>query len=246
MRIRLLAVLAGLGSLAFPMAARAQRSWSTAAKLDLPGGLPMQVVACPSATQCTTVDDARDAMTFNPHIPGVSPTVRVPGTGSVVAIACGSPGECTAVLAGAGSSAGRAVTFDPITGAQLAPAIALASFGEIACSSATQCTVVDANDGEETTFDPGLAPRRRHRSPVSAWSQSSVHRRASAPRWTTTSTRSPSTRGLPARGCVSISRASSLKESRAPARRNARWPPMARTQVVGGRSRSIRGPHNIR
>lgn len=136
---------------------RGALAWSAARKLNLPGTLPMLTVACPSATQCTTVDSARDAITFDPRRSGVSTTIPVPGSGvgvGVVSLACPTAGQCTAVEVGGSPYAGHAVTFDPATGVELGPAVALPGYGQVACPSATQCTVADEIGRDVVTFEP--------------------------------------------------------------------------------------------
>ncbi|MDQ6745312.1 MAG: hypothetical protein M3Z27_04755 [Actinomycetota bacterium] len=77
-------------------------------------GFDDALVACPSRNQCTAIVSAGgfgDAATFNPakrrpHV--TTPTVEA--SGNVIALACPSPVQCTAVDGNA-----EAVTFNPPT-----------------------------------------------------------------------------------------------------------------------------------
>ncbi len=85
--------------------------------------------------------------------------------GYLVAVACPTPTQCTAVD---GQGSGAQATFDPLAPRAPAPAVIDdANLADVACPSATQCTAVDLGstaDGgaSEVTFDPGstAAPRK--------------------------------------------------------------------------------------
>jgi hypothetical protein len=98
------------------------------------------------------VDDAGREITFNPESPsGATPAV-IDARHSLVAVACPSSAQCSAV-----DDRGAEVTFDPVaSGAPVAHAIDQFAAVAVACPTTTQCTAVDASGGE-VTFNP-LAP----------------------------------------------------------------------------------------
>jgi hypothetical protein len=107
-------------------------------------------VACPSATQCTLVDNSGREVTFDPANPG-APTPYVLDSGQVyIAVVCPATDECVAV-----ANNGREVTFDPTapSGAAAPRSLAATSTRGVACPTATQCTAIDGT-GHELTFDP--------------------------------------------------------------------------------------------
>ena len=107
-------------------------------------------IACPSAAQCTAVDDAGDEVTFDPGSSRAPTRVRIdPGT-FAYAVACPTTTQCTAT-----DGEGDETTFDP-----LAPGRPSAvrvdpdpDVTAITCPSTAQCTLV-GNEGEEISFDP--------------------------------------------------------------------------------------------
>jgi len=111
-------------------------------------GRSLSDVACPSASQCTAVDDSGRQVTFNPTAPG-TPTPTVVGGGSLTAVACPSVSQCTAV-----DNAGRQVTFNPTApGAPTPTTIDTGPLSGVTCPSASQCTAVD-DSGRQVTFNP--------------------------------------------------------------------------------------------
>src|ERR1700759_4837465 len=150
------AVLCGLALLALPAAAQASLSWSPARAVDPEAsGVALNRVACPSVTQCTTVDGQGHALTFNPQSPqGV--TTAIVSSNSLTGIACPSTTQCTVI-----DLNGQATTFNPQSSAGGSPteidpsAIPLS----LACPSTTQCTAVDLS-GQAVTFNP-LSPASR-------------------------------------------------------------------------------------
>jgi hypothetical protein len=106
-------------------------------------------LACPSVTQCTAVGHEGSETTFNPTAPRVGNPVLVDRNteysgathvASLVAVACPTRTECTAV-----EEKGGEVTFNPISPGK--PVRASLQYypqsGVVACRSATQCTVVE-------------------------------------------------------------------------------------------------------
>jgi hypothetical protein len=142
-----LTVFAGLAA-----AASASLSWSGPIRLDQTTGVSLAGVACPSASQCTAIDDAGQQVTFDPAAAATpTPTsIDITGDGYLEAVACPSASQCTAV-----DSAGQEVTFDPKAPGKPTPT--LIDSGNyllgVACPSVRQCTAADYN-GREVTFDP--------------------------------------------------------------------------------------------
>lgn len=139
----------------------------TLASAALAGGHDLASVACPSTTQCTAVDGyagsvyaGGDETTFNPLAPGSPGLVtiasgRPPGT-RLLDLACPSVSECVAEQEGVGfPGGGKALSFNPSSpGTPAATLTGLRGFQPIACSSPSQCTLVDAYDRTEVTIDP--------------------------------------------------------------------------------------------
>jgi hypothetical protein len=142
-----LTVFAGLAA-----AASVSLSWSGPIRLDQTTGVSLAGVACPSASQCTAIDDAGQQVTFDPAAAATpTPTsIDITGDGYLEAVACPSASQCTAV-----DSAGQEVTFDPKAPGKPTPT--LIDSGNyllgVACPSVRQCTAADYN-GREVTFDP--------------------------------------------------------------------------------------------
>jgi hypothetical protein len=68
----------------------------------------IRALACPSATECTAVDDGGFEVTFDPATKQPGSPVQLSAGGNLDAIACPSPSECVAVGAG-----GAERDFDP-------------------------------------------------------------------------------------------------------------------------------------
>jgi hypothetical protein len=133
----------------FVSAAAASMTWATPATVDR--GTPLAGVACPSATQCTAVDDNGQELTFNPATPGGSPLQKVDSSGfSMTGIACPSATQCTAI-----DSGGDEVTFNPNDpGTPTAySAGGVYSLQSVACPTTTQCTVL-GYDADIFSFNP--------------------------------------------------------------------------------------------
>ncbi|HEX4344378.1 MAG TPA: hypothetical protein VHZ31_02335 [Solirubrobacteraceae bacterium] len=116
-------------------------------------------MACPSATQCTAIDehDGGREITFNPTAVGApSPAVVAPEE-ILLDIACPSTSQCTAI-----DWSGEEVTFDPTSPAAVKlKDISNAGLRSVSCPSSTQCTAVEGGDlgdlGDATrefTFNP--------------------------------------------------------------------------------------------
>jgi hypothetical protein len=104
---------------------------------------------CPSAHQCTAVDNNGGELTFDPTNPS-GPSNSGLHSGWLGSVACTSTTQCTAVGTG-----GAEVTFDPTSVGSPTPSTvdenrALAA---VACPGTTQCTAVD-DSGSEVTFNP--------------------------------------------------------------------------------------------
>ena len=139
-------------------------SWSAPATID--PGANLLSVACPSATQCTAVDDSGREVTFNPSSPGtlISGPVAIdpffpggtPDAASAGILACPSTTQCTAVDINGGVG-----TFNPRSpGSPVSGEVTSGGNVGVACPSATQCTEVndgtftDTEGAGATTFDP--------------------------------------------------------------------------------------------
>jgi hypothetical protein len=158
-------ILGGLGAIA-----RVFNPQSTAAGTeafsDGSSTTPSVGVACPSATQCTAVDQNGE-ITFNPQDPGMPTPVSL---GSApVAVACPGTTQCTAI-----DDKGAEATFNPQ--APGSPAMknvdSDAGTTAVACPSLTQCTIVDSSGGV-ATFDP-QAPSAVTATPIDTVSYSDV------------------------------------------------------------------------
>jgi hypothetical protein len=138
----------------------------TATPIGMGVGFGVSFVTCPSASQCTALDLVGQQLTFPPYHEHAHPrvTARI-DNGILVAIACPSVLQCTAVL----EPGTQEVTFNPaaalLPGAPARPSYTpTANIGTgqtgpvlIACPSVRQCTVVD-NLGHEETFNPTSPP----------------------------------------------------------------------------------------
>jgi hypothetical protein len=116
----------------------------------------MSAVSCPSADQCTAVEDVNE-LTFNPTT-GTSGGASVDPLGNMSSVSCPSTSQCTAV-----DAQGAAVTFDPATGTPTGQGAVFvdqnssdAVLLSVSCSSTGQCTAVD-RAGNEVTFNPRTA-----------------------------------------------------------------------------------------
>ena len=54
-------------------------------------------VACPSATQCTAIDNTGHQVTFDPASPGTPTPTTIDGGNLLIGVACPSATQCTAV-----------------------------------------------------------------------------------------------------------------------------------------------------
>jgi hypothetical protein len=126
--------------------------WASRASADI-----LQAVACPSAGQCTAVDDSGHQVTFSLVSPALSTPRTIDAHGGLDDVACPALRQCTAV-----SATGTQVTFNPASAHTRQPVtIDLNSSPDaIACPMPTQCTEVD-NDGAEVTFNPASPGHHR-------------------------------------------------------------------------------------
>jgi hypothetical protein len=114
---------------------------------------PLLALACPSATQCTAVDDDQYEVTFNPQAAstGSYALLGTPAGTSITGVACPSVTQCTAV-----DGTGEAATFNPQSPGRITPVTVLPSAAvSVSCPTASSCTAVDAT-GTRATFDPLL------------------------------------------------------------------------------------------
>jgi hypothetical protein len=120
-------------------------------------------IACPSAGQCTIVDNYGRELTFDPTSPGTPNAIvadytvadlvgSYPGSYYMVGVSCASTSQCSAI-----DNVGGEVTFDPSAPSTdvLNPVFVDGSHSDLtglACSS-DLCTAVDSL-GNEMTFNP--------------------------------------------------------------------------------------------
>jgi hypothetical protein len=121
-------------------------------------------VSCPTATECTAVDQGAFKTTFNPQTgrPNAAGTSVIDNGQSLQAVSCPIVGQCTAV-----DTHGVEVTFDPAGGSEgvnpTSPNVIDQRTDNLLvavdCTSQHQCVAVDRG-GNEITFDPttGNAP----------------------------------------------------------------------------------------
>jgi hypothetical protein len=107
-------------------------------------------VACPTATQCTAVNNDAQQVTFDPANPGTPTPTTIDTSNGLDGVACPSATQCTAV-----DGIGQQVTFDPASPGTPTPTPidAVLRLAGVACPSATQCTAIDIT-GHQVTFDP--------------------------------------------------------------------------------------------
>jgi hypothetical protein len=121
--------------------------------LGEPSGL-----SCPSSTQCTTVAGG-DEYTFGPadrpgRLTAITPQLITTGSESYTAVSCPSLTQCTAI-ANVPGTGGEAVTFNPKSPAEVAPATidTDGSVTSISCPTTSLCVVVDSA-GNVLELDP--------------------------------------------------------------------------------------------
>lgn len=115
-------------------------------------------VVCFSAVLCTVLD-GRVLLTLNPTTGKTVLRATLASTDRLNAVTCVSSALCVASdsppFTGPTSDVGGVMTFDPSTGATVAPRTIInqdRAFYAVTCPSASQCTAT--NYGEETTFNP--------------------------------------------------------------------------------------------
>jgi len=145
--------------------AQASTTWGSTHAIDT-NGAPLLSVACPSTSQCTTVDFGGQEVTFNPATGAAinGGPVNVDGVNLLRAVACASTTLCTGV-----DDHGLAVSFNPQNGSVPAgggPLLIdpLNTFYGVSCapSQTVQCVGLDRN-GHEVTFNPGnLSSHNQH------------------------------------------------------------------------------------
>jgi hypothetical protein len=139
--------------------------WSGPTTLHGLHGRLISTLACPSASQCTAVDQ-NDQVTFNPLTRRESAPVKLfPRNlkASISGVACPALTLCTAVRWG------REVAFDPRSTAVLKVGVvdpnADENFGGVACPSTTLCVGGDGG-GSEVAFDPATGDLVSPAAPV--------------------------------------------------------------------------------
>ncbi len=121
-------------------------------------------LACPSAAQCTALDESGGEVTFNPQAPPTTPPDRVAiGGSSAGAVACAATTQCTVI-----AQNGKEFTFDPATPTPPVQSAKIDAAGigggpgqtegltAISCPATSLCVAVDAV-GQAIGFSP-LSP----------------------------------------------------------------------------------------
>jgi hypothetical protein len=112
-------------------------------------GHALNDVACPSASQCTGVDDGGAEITFNPQSPGTPSPVRLEAGHALPAVACVSITQCTAL-----DDTGNELTFNPQSPGTPSPTSIDSNRGlDLTCPTSNQCTAIDTA-GQQVTFFP--------------------------------------------------------------------------------------------
>ena len=108
-------------------------------------------IVCPSASQCTTVDENGGEVSFNPQAPGHPRSIRIDGTNRLAGLACPSATQCTAA-----DFEGNEVTFNPQapSGARVVAIDGTDNLGDVACPTTSECTIDAVYYGSVITFDP--------------------------------------------------------------------------------------------
>lgn len=135
-----------------PVTSWAALSWSAPVQIEPDDGLAypwyFSRVACPTATQCTTVGLTGEEATFDPNSPATTPLSTLVTPEFAGGLACPTATQCTAV------NGKTAVTFDPqAPGIPTPVTIDPYALRDVSCPTPQQCTAVDA-DGRAVTFNP--------------------------------------------------------------------------------------------
>lgn len=108
-------------------------------------------LACPTVSQCTTVDNGGDVVTFNPVKPNVTKISTISGSARGAAgIACPSVMQCSAT-----SPVGEQATFDPRSPhPRFTPLVRNVELLWPVCTSRTLCIATELDTGRIATWDP--------------------------------------------------------------------------------------------
>jgi hypothetical protein len=138
--------------------AAARLSWTGPVGRDTAGnGAALTAVACPSTSECVTVDAGGGEVTFDPSSPQPLAATTI-DSAEPLSVACLSTTSCVAV-----GVSGQEVTFNPQAPASaqtttIDPGAVLTS---VSCAAAaSECTAVDGT-GNEVTFAPASASLSR-------------------------------------------------------------------------------------
>lgn len=119
-----------------------------------------KVLACPSVSQCTVVDNVGQQVTFDPAPPAGSPAptpVRIRSGASLPSVACPATDQCSAVDALFTPNFtvdGGVITFNPDSpGTPARSKIDEHGLSRVDCPSVRQCTALDTA-GRAVTFNP--------------------------------------------------------------------------------------------
>lgn len=165
---RWLVALVAVVLAASPGIARASLTWTGASSVD--PGAKLVDVSCPSATQCTAVDDTGHEVTYNPSSPGSPAVVPIATTEQLSGVSCPSTTQCTALGWHEPSSTTcvgvtTEVTFNPQAAGATSPVTLdsdpncdqLDSSNGIVCPTTTQCTGIESTyyaGPKYITFNP--------------------------------------------------------------------------------------------
>lgn len=124
--------------------------------------------ACPTANQCTLMDDSGNAVTFDPQS-SASRTTLALGVDSPASLSCATQKECV-VVGGLGihpgptpADSGLAVTFDPMS-SRITESTRLTSvesgLASVSCPAIDECVATSHDGAGVYVFDPGTSSTR--------------------------------------------------------------------------------------
>jgi hypothetical protein len=124
-------------------------NWTTAARVN---GVPITQIACPSAKQCTVLDNdgvATYENTFSPAHPTKSTREKLVNATTAGQLSCPTAFQCVV-----GDANGDVTAFNPVTRAKpVTWQAATTAIDAVACPTATECVTVDAT-GKEAVYNP--------------------------------------------------------------------------------------------
>ncbi len=155
----ILAPVAVTSSLFIATASAHTLSWSAPLSVAETGSPDVSGMSCPSASQCTAIDDSGREVTFVPGEPAAPAPVVIDNGLGLRDVSCPSITQCTAITSTGADGIADALTFNPQSPAAVAttPIHTGGFLDQIACPATNQCSVVLQEwgcDSYEVTFDP--------------------------------------------------------------------------------------------